>query len=69
MTPSEAEAAIREKMRRGEAITLLDHIPTIRTAEELASFREQLPKNKREDNEIRVALTRQEMQIGRSHSR
>lgn len=69
MTPREAEDAIRQKMRRGEAITLLDHIPTIRTADELASFREQLPKAKREDDDIRVALMRQEMQIGRGHSR
>lgn len=62
MTAS-AERALMDKWRRGEAITPLDHITTIDSADELAAFMDALKANGRMTDETRVAAMRREIQI------
>ena len=58
-----AERDLMDKWRRGEAITPLDHITTIDSADELAAFMDALNANGRITDEIRVAAMRREIQI------
>lgn len=59
-----AEAALLAKLRRGEAITPLDHIPTIDGLEELEAFRKALIDNKRMTPDIQTAIYRHQNRLG-----
>lgn len=64
MTPAEAEQAILAKIRAGQPVTVLDHIPTITTAEELEAFRAGLIANNRMTPEAQTAIYRHQIKIG-----
>ena len=64
MTP--AEAAIRAKLSRGEAVTPLDHLTTIDDPKELAAFVAALKSNGRMTPEINTAALERQKQIGRA---
>lgn len=59
-----AEARLMEKVRRGENVTLLDHLTTIDHPDELAAFMEALKANGRLTDDIRIAGLRRQKQIG-----
>lgn len=61
-----AERAIIDKMRAGQPITVLDHIPTIDDAEELEAFRSALIKNGRMTEDAQIAIYRRQKQIGQA---
>lgn len=61
-----AESALLAKLRRGEPVTVLDHIPTIDCAEELEAFRLALIGNGRMTPDAQTAIYRRQMQIERA---
>lgn len=61
-----AEARLMEKVRRGENVTLLDHLTTIDHPDELAAFLDALKSNGRLTDDIRIAGLRRMHQIGAS---
>lgn len=66
---SAAEQELLAKIRRGENVTVIDHIPTIETADELEAFRKGLIENKRMTPDVLTAIYRHQNRIGASHSR
>lgn len=60
-----AEDAIREKWRRGEQITPLDHVLTIRHPDELSAFRDGLVERERMTPEIQAAIYQRQKELGR----
>ena len=64
MPPSEAERTLLAKLRAGQPVTALDHVPTIRTTEELAAFVGGLTGTGRMTDDLRIACLRQQQKIG-----
>lgn len=62
MTP---EQAIKEKWWRGEKITPIDQVLTIRHPQELATFKQGLVENGRITPEIHAAIYERQKELGR----
>lgn len=58
-----AEAALLAKLRRGEHVTAADHIPTIRTRDELHGFKRGLAEAGRLTPELLVEIYRHEKRL------
>lgn len=58
-----AEAAILAKIRAGQPIFPVDHVPTIETVEELQAFMDGLKKSGRMNDENREACLRRMRQL------